>query len=96
MDKVCTLLLRRNRGPSKTSWGEVGHGRNQSPAVSPPVSDSFPTHSHMPKNRRGKDTLLFRKVTMSILELESVMQMMVVLCSFGISDTHVFLDSTFP
>lgn len=96
MGKFCTLFLHGNQGLSESSWGEAGHGGTQSPASSPPVSNSFPTRSHMPKDRRGEDTLLFRKVTMSILELESVMQMAVVLCSLGIYNVQIFLDSIFP
>lgn len=58
MDKFCTLFLHGNQGLSESSWGEAGHGGTQSPASSPPVSNSFPTRSHMPKDRRGEATVV--------------------------------------
>lgn len=39
--------------------------------------------------------MLPSKVTMAIPELESTTQLLVVLCSFGISATQIFFDSTF-
>lgn len=62
---------------------------SRSPASGPPVSYFPPTH------RTGEDTLLPSKVTMAIPELESTTQLLAVLCSFGISATQIFFDSTF-
>lgn len=61
-----------------------------------PQSQTLSQHTAICLRTGEERTLLFRKVTMSILELESMMHMVVILRSFGISDTHVFLDSTFP
>lgn len=61
-----------------------------------PQSQTLSPHAAICLRTGEERPLLFRKVTMSILELESVMQMVVVLCSCGIYDAQIFLDSTFP
>lgn len=44
------------------------------PSLCPLVSHSFPPHSHTPTHRTGEDTLLSRRATMDIPELEPMMQ----------------------
>lgn len=52
----------------------VGGGGGSKPSLCPLVSHSFPPHSHTPTHRTGEDTLLSRRATMDIPELEPMMQ----------------------
>lgn len=83
-----TLFFHGNQG-LKISGGEARPGEPK-PSLWPP-SLILPPHTH----RTGEDTVLPSKVTMAIPELESTTQLLVVLCSFGISATQIFFDSTF-
>lgn len=82
-----TLFFHGNQG-LKTSGEEARPGEPK-PSLWPPSLLLSPPH------RTGEDTLLPSKVTMAIPDLESTTQLLIVLCSFGISATQIFSDSPF-